>query len=276
MDLNEGYKNYRESKASEKIPLEDQIKMGTINARSSVASTIQGNRKKKSEGNKKQSLIKSTELFDKPLVKSTDLFEENKGKSSANSGVDYNKGMADYIVQKNAKNLSYADWEKMASKIGEKAFNEIVKKEQQKQPTERADERQAASKIFNSGSKKKPAQAQRIQRESAPVIDFEMLASRGYMNPEMREKPGEGLTNPVAPVDNNGELEAQTALNEPKQRLGKDLMYSKARENTGELEAQKPIAEPQKPNYDDMMEALSNADDNTKAKVAEFLASLKQ
>lgn len=265
MDLNEGYKNYRESKASEKIPLEDQIKMGTINARSSVASTIQGNRRKKSEGNKKQSLIKST-----------DLFEENKGKSSANSGIDYNKGMADYIVQKNAKNLSYADWEKMASKIGEKAFNEIVKKEQQKQPTERADERQAASKIFNSGSKKKPAQAQRIQRESAPVIDFEMLASRGYMNPEMREKPGEGLTNPVAPVDNNGELEARTALNEPKQRLGKDLMYSKARENTGELEAQKPIAEPQKPNYDNMLEALSNADDDTKAKVAEFLASLKQ
>lgn len=209
--------------------------------------------------------------------------KEIQGNRSRRKPINLNEGMADYNSRKEAeKGVQVKPSDIVNVPAKEEPSNEgksnligsttlFEETNTPSAPTARESERDAASKVFNSG-RKNPATAQRIKRESAPVIDFEMLASRGYAEPTMRVKPGEGIVNPEAPVDRNGELQAQTALNEPKQRLGKDLMYSKAKENTGELAEQKPMAEPKQPNFDEMW---ANADDDTKAKFAEFLANNK-
>ena len=105
-----------------------------------------------------------------------------------------------------------------------------------------------------------------VKREKAPIIDFGRLAARGYMSEDMTERPGENIPDP-------------TQQEQPKVRLGKDLLYSKARERSAsELAEQAPIKEPQqkepaKQSYDDMW---ASASDEDKAAFAEFMAQRNQ
>ena len=190
--------------------------------------------------------------------------KEIQGNRSRRKPINLNEGMADYNSRKEAeKGVQVKPSDIVNVPAKEEPSNEgksnligsttlFEETNTPSAPTARESEREAASKVFNSG-RKKPAQVQRIQRESAPVIDFEMLASRGYAEPTMREKPGDGIVNQVEKAE------------EPKVRLGKDLMYSKANErNADELAEQKPMAEPKQPSFDEMWASF---DDDTKSKI---------